>query len=164
MSLASEAMFTVELQRRRAKGMEPEDDTFANRWWIDLQFLIVALYRLRRVARLAENVPSVRATIAAAGATFDQRLPTLTNMRHVMEHFDDYALDVGRNVKVSRHDLQVGTWDGKVWQWSQIGQVDVDDAFDAAKVLYKAIIGAKPTEDLRHDDGFVIAVDADDAE
>ncbi len=42
LSLMNEAMFTVDLQVRRARGREPEDDAFVMRWWADLQFLIVA--------------------------------------------------------------------------------------------------------------------------
>lgn len=53
-SLVNEAMFTVELQRRRVRSEEPEDSRFPARWWADVQFLIVAL---RRAAELASGVP-----------------------------------------------------------------------------------------------------------
>ena len=55
-SLANEAMFTLALQRRRIRSNGPEDDIFVMRWWADLQFLIVALRRLRRTAELAGRV------------------------------------------------------------------------------------------------------------
>jgi hypothetical protein len=163
-NLASEAMYMVELQRRRAKGSEREDAVFVTRWWVDLQFFVIALYRLRRAAYLAEKVPSVRGAIQAAGARFDKRLPTLKTMRDVTEHFDEYAIDTGHNKAVSRQELQVGTWDGTVWRWGQIGHLDVDDAFDAAGDLYKAIIGGGPTGDMTNEDGFIIEVSADDVE
>ena len=58
-SLATEAISTVALQRRRPRSTEPEDGVFVFRWWADLQFLIVALRRLRRAAQLAARTPAL---------------------------------------------------------------------------------------------------------
>jgi hypothetical protein len=91
-SLASEAMRTLELQKRRLRSKEPEDDKFASRWWVDLQFFIVTLSRLRRVAELAKSVSPVSQEIAAALAEFDNSLPMLQKMRNVGEHIDDMLL------------------------------------------------------------------------
>src|SRR5438067_2385046 len=92
-SLALEAMKTIEMQRRRVNSEEPEDATFVFRWWADLQFFIVSLRRLRRVAELAEQVPSIAKDISTALTQFDAVLPMLSMMRNVGEHIDDYALD-----------------------------------------------------------------------
>ena len=46
-SFCNEACFTIALQHRRLKTTEPEDGVFVFRWHADLQFLIVALRRLR---------------------------------------------------------------------------------------------------------------------
>lgn len=85
-------------------------------------------------------------------------------MRDINEHFNEYALDAGWDQTVSRENLQVGTWDGKVWHWSQIGQLDVDDAFDTANELFKVITGAEPTGYMTNEDGFIIEVSGDDVE
>lgn len=64
-SLANEAMYTVAPQVGRLGSSEPEDQVFIFRWCADLQFLIVALRRLRRAASLALQVPSVASEIKA---------------------------------------------------------------------------------------------------
>ncbi len=142
-SLANEAMFTVALQRRRIRFREPEDDVFVMRWWADLQFLIVALRRLRRAAELASRVELVKDSLALAVRAFDDALPQLTVMRNVGEHIDDYALDSPkrRHKDVSRQDLQVGTWDGTTYEW--LGEsLNIDAAHDAAHTLFAAVSSA----------------------
>jgi hypothetical protein len=100
-SLANKAVHTVALQHRRLRGAEPEDDTFIFRWWADLQFLIVALRRLRRAAQLASHVPTVTNDIDQALRQFDRALPGLATMRNIGEHIDDYALETPRR----RHNV-----------------------------------------------------------
>ena len=68
----------------------------------DFDFLIVALTRLQRAARLAAKIPQLRVSIDAALAQFDRALPDLKKMRDVAEHFDDYALDQGRQKAIVR--------------------------------------------------------------
>jgi hypothetical protein len=136
--LANLAMWTVALQRRRLKTHEPEDGEFLFRRWADFQFLIVALTRLRRAATLAATVPTVKSAIRIALASFDAALPTLKNMRDIAEHFDDYALDRGRDPSISRKSLEVGVVGDSVFQW--LGhQLDADAAVTAARQLFKAI-------------------------
>jgi hypothetical protein len=60
------------MQKRRLESKEPEDEKFVFRWWADLQFFIVTLRRLRRLAELPKSVPSVSQQIAAAIAEFDR--------------------------------------------------------------------------------------------
>ena len=141
-SLCNEACYMVLLQRRRLQTIEPEDEVFVFRWWADLQFLIVALRRLRRSAELvAKRVPSVGDAIRK----FDNALPDLAKMRNVGEHIDDYAVDhpkKRRHRDVGRRQLQVGKWDGKVFRWLE-SSLNVDDALKAAEELLQAVREAK---------------------
>jgi hypothetical protein len=88
--------------------------------WADFDFLIVALIRLRRAARLAARIPQLQA-LGAALAQFDRALPDLKKMRAVAEHIDDYALDQGRQRAVARQSLEVSTMEaeGPTLHWLQ---------------------------------------------
>ncbi|WP_154313879.1 hypothetical protein [Burkholderia pseudomallei] len=135
LSFCNEAYFTVALQHRRLQTTEPEDAVFVFRWWSDLQFLVVALRRLRRSAAIGIRVSAVSERISLAVRSFDSRLPDLAKMRNIGEHVDEYAVDAPRRHygDVGRRQLQVGTWDGKVYRW--IGELDVDVAKEAAEQL-----------------------------
>jgi hypothetical protein len=137
LSFANEAMWTVALQRRRVRSSEPEDEKFVFRQWVDLQFLITALWRLRRAAELACKVPP-GGMVAEALRAFDDVLPHLRTMRNVGEHANDYVTGDGRHRSVSRHMLQVGTWDGTIYTWLG-SSLDVDAAHDAAVKLFASI-------------------------
>ena len=139
-SFANEAMWTIALQRRRARSTEPEDHKFASRWWVDLQFLIVALRRLRRAAELASRVSSVAPLIESAMRDFDAAVPQLFLFRNVGEHIDDYLLGgpKRRHKQVGRAMLQVGTWDGTTYRWLK-ESLNVDLAHGAAVKLCTAV-------------------------
>jgi hypothetical protein len=139
-------MYTVALQVRRLGSEEPEDSTFVLRWWADLQFLIVALRRLRRAAELAAKTDDRAAPVRAAIAAFDAALPGLAIMRNVGEHVDDYALDSPRrrHKAIDRRQLQVGSWDGQTYHWlrdddEECLELDVRRAKGAAEKLYVAV-------------------------
>jgi hypothetical protein len=138
-SLGSEACYAIALQRRRLRSTEPEDAVFISRPWVDLQFMIVALRRLRRSALLAARVRLVAEDLQAAIKEFDQTLPSLAKIRNVGEHIDEYATDSQKrhHLDVSRRQLQVGSWDGKFFSW--IVGLDIDTALKAAEKLFKAI-------------------------
>jgi hypothetical protein len=145
-SLANEAMFTVALQIRRLDSKEPEDESFIFRWWADLQFLIVVLRRLRRVAQLAAEADDASHSVHSAIEVFDAELPGLTTMRNVGEHIDAYALDDPKrhHPYVDRRQLQVGRWDGRTYTWLQDKseqplRLNVDEAKAAAERLYTTI-------------------------
>jgi hypothetical protein len=138
--VANEAVFTIGLQRRRLRSAEPEDADFIFPWWADLQFLIVALRRLRRAAQLASQVPTAAAALSDALNAFDHALPRLAVMRNVGEHIDDYALDHPKRHQkgVDHRQLQVGTWDGTTYCW--LGhELNTDAALTAAEKLYRAM-------------------------
>jgi hypothetical protein len=124
---------------------EPEDKTFVFRWWADLQFLIVALRRLRRAAQIASAVPSASEPMAGALRDFDEALPDLQLMRNVGEHIDDYVLETKRRRHpIDRRLLQVGTWDGTTFTWLKRqpdvdAQLNIDAALGAAENLYLTV-------------------------
>jgi hypothetical protein len=139
-SLINEAMFTITLQRRRLRSKEPEDEVFILRWWADLQFLIIALRRLRRAAEISSQVPTNTTELSAAIKKFDSALPFLLTMRNVGEHIDSYAVDSPkrRHKEINRRMLQVGEWDGTTYRW--LGKsLNIDDAHFAAERLYVAV-------------------------
>lgn len=136
--LANLAMWTVSLQRRRLKTNEPEDGQFLFRRWADFQFLIVALTRLRRATILAAKVPPLADAMQNALTNFDNTLPMLKHMRDISEHFDDYAMDRGRDPSVSRKSLEVGVIGDSVFQWLD-HELDADIAVSAAQRLFKDI-------------------------
>lgn len=143
-SLTNEAMHTVALQFRRLKTVEPEDDTFVFRWWADLQFLILALCRLRRSAKVACNVSDIALEIKTALHKFDLAIPHLTKLRNIGEHIDEYAVDsdIRHDKTVNRKSLQVGTWDGAVYEWLDI-KLDIETALTASEELYRSLQEAR---------------------
>jgi hypothetical protein len=145
-SLANEAVHMVALQRRRLQSEEPEDRAFIFRRWADFQFLIISLRRLRLAGVLAARPKSSRAVIKKAIRKFDDALPDrLRTMRNVGEHIDEYAIEKGRDRRVSRRQLQVGTFDDATFEWLG-GNLNADDALVAAEALYSAIKDARSAE------------------
>jgi hypothetical protein len=136
--LANIAMWTIALQRRRLKTREPEDGEFLFRRWADFQFLIVALTRLRRAATLSTKVPELKAAMQNALKSFDSQLPMLKNMRDTAEHFDDYALDKGRNRSIERGSLEMGVIGETEFEWLGY-KLNADSAASAAQQLFKEI-------------------------
>ena len=136
--LANLSMWTVALQRRRLNTDEPEDREFIFRKWTDFQFLIVALTRLRRATILAAKVPALTGAMQHALTNFDAALPMLKSMRDVAEHLDDYAIDKGRDVSISRESLEVGVVGDSLFQW--LGhELNADTALSAAQQLFRDI-------------------------
>jgi hypothetical protein len=135
-SLCNHGCWTVALQVRRLRSEEPEDVKFIFRFWADLQFLIVALRRLRRAATIAAFEP----TVAAAIADFDRSLPGLATMRNVGEHVDAYATDDPKrhHLMVTRGKLQVGSFDGTTFDWLD-QNLNIDVAKTAAERLFCAV-------------------------
>ena len=136
--LANQALWTIDIQRRRLNSVEPEDEKFVLRKWSDFHFLIVALTRLRRAAELAAKVPSIRANMRNALKTFDTALPHLKKMRDVAEHIDDYAVDSGKDKDINRKSLEIGSCDGETWSWLGFG-LNVDETLSASVTLFEAL-------------------------
>lgn len=147
--LANVAMWSIDLQCRRLRGTEPEDETFVFRKWADFDFLVVGLTRLRRAAQLAADIPGLE-SVADAIADFDHALPDLKTVRDVAEHIDAYAVDKGfkspkkndepNKKTVVRQSLEVSTMDddGPTLHWLD-ASLDARDAFRASQRLFEAI-------------------------
>jgi hypothetical protein len=133
--LANLAMWTIALQRRRLRSDEPEDTEFVLRRWADFQFLIAALYKLRRSALLAASVPVIETDIRSALHEFDEALPMLKSMRDIDEHFEDYALEKGKRKGLSRKTLEVGAFDDTTFEWLGY-ELNVDAALNASQRLF----------------------------
>lgn len=140
--LANIEMKTVALQWRRVKTKEPEDETFIFRWWADLQFFILSLWRLRRTVKIALNVSdtNISDSIGVGIKEFDKAVPDLKKLRDVAEHIDEYAVDnPKRHVpSVDRKQLEVGSWNGTIYEWLEV-KLNVDDAKIAAEKLFKTL-------------------------
>lgn len=141
--LANHAMWTVKLQWRRVRGKEPEDSEFVFRWWADLQFFILSLYRLRTAAKIALNVSDkeISSRIATAIKEFDRQVPELKKLRDIGEHIDSYAIDSPKRQRkdIDRKQLEVGSWDGAVYKWLGTS-LNVDDAKNAAVSLFMTLL------------------------
>jgi hypothetical protein len=137
-SMANETMFTIAMQCRRLRSAEPDDQQFPLRWWADLQFLIIALRRLKLAAHVARKARSV--CIDADIRVFESALPGLKTMRDTGEHVDEYAVDSSKrkNKAISRRRLHVGSWDGTTFTWLG-GELNVESGRLAAEQLFAAI-------------------------
>lgn len=142
--LASESMRAIALQLRRFQSSEPEDTEWHFRRWMDFQFLIIALWRLRTVAEIAA---AVNDAVRHALIEFDQDLPDLRRMRNVSQHLDDYATDhptrrrqtkPGTTEPIGRRLLEVGTWDHNNVNWLG-GTLNLRRTRTAAEKLYASI-------------------------
>lgn len=133
LSYALEALQAARVQAERARA-DTQGDGGAGQWWIDLQFFIVALRRVRRSVEMAERIRSRPAEVVHALAEFDGEAPLVVLLRDVGEHIDAYALDVGRNESVTWRSVQQGQWDGKTVTWLD-RKLDVDAALKAAQKL-----------------------------
>jgi hypothetical protein len=142
--LGGAAMRGVQLQLRRVRGSEPEDDEWLFRTWADFQFLIVALWQMRLAACLAASTNAAGDVVTQALVEFDRQLPALATMRHVVQHFDEYAVDhpvrrrqrkPGTNDLIGRRSLEVGAWSDQEFHWLG-GTLDLGTAESAASRLY----------------------------
>jgi hypothetical protein len=136
------SLWAINLQCRRLRSSEPEDDSFVLRKWVDFDFLIVALTRFRRAAKIAANIPEIHSEVATALKEFDSALPHLKKMRDVAEHIDDYAIEQGREASVERGLLEVSSLndgeDGLILGW--LGhQLNADKALSASRKLFDTI-------------------------
>jgi hypothetical protein len=143
---ASNAIRTVDLQIRRIRETEPEDDKWLLRQWSDYQFLILALWNVRQSGKMGQMVDR---SLADAIATFDRACPNLETMRNVLQHVDDYAIDGKKRRQkfldgrlVGRRALEVGSRDESHFTW--LGRtLDVSASREACMTLYLSIQEAR---------------------
>ena len=148
MRLASFAMWTLNLQLRRLRTTEPEDDEFIKRKVADFQFFLLALTKLRNAGKLIRKIKSLESIITPNVRAFDSELPFLTSMRNVDQHFDEYALNKGHNKKIDNTIIEVMWINDETWNWLDY-KINLQSAYDAAIDFYKAMNDAGihiPTE------------------
>lgn len=142
LTFALEGLQAADVQLQRARQEAPSGPDGAFLWWIDLQFFIVALRRLRRAAELALRVPDQRPAIQQAIRAFDEALPDLPLLRNVGEHIDEYAVGEGFDSSIRWQQLQVGGWDGATFAWLDT-ELNADKAIEAGKKLVGEIEWAR---------------------
>jgi len=150
-SVANDAIRAVAMQRSRVLANLPEDETFFGargfRQEIDLNFMLVALRRLRRAATLAARIEGCQESLRESIRQFDEALPGLATMRNVGEHIDEYILGQAnrRHRDVYPSSVGVRLWftssGALVFDW--VGQqIDIDKALKAAEHLYSDILAS----------------------
>jgi hypothetical protein len=142
LTFAFEGLQAADVQLERARQDAPDRPGGAFLWWIDLQFFIVAMRRLRRGAELAMEAEAERNAMRAAISAFDAAVPELRLLRDVGEHIDDYAVGKGFNPSVRWRSLQVGAWDGETLEWLDI-KLNAESALAAGRKLVGEIEWAR---------------------
>jgi hypothetical protein len=150
--LGSDSLHGITLQIRRIQGTEPEDAEWWARLWLDCQFLVMVLWRMRQAGVLATQAKIERDRLRRALAQFDAKLPDLKRMRDVAQHFEEYAVDgkgrrhfrSSKKAKIGRRQLEVGSWDvdeaGHLTRYRWLdGVIDFQLATDASWALYREI-------------------------
>jgi hypothetical protein len=142
LTFALEGLQAADVQLQRARQEAASGPGGAFQWWIDLQFFIVALRRLRRAAELALRASDQRPPIQRAIEAFDEALPDLPLLRNVGEHIDEYAVGKGFDSSVKWQQLQVGGWDGVTFEWLGT-KLHADKAMEAGRQLVGEIEWAR---------------------
>ena len=135
--LALDAVLSVDLQKRRVYDETP-DPFYAGRWWADVQFLIIALRRLRLAAEFGAKADS---SIKRAVKDFRKNIPDLDRFRNVGEHMDHYAAGFGKDQTVDRRQVLEGSLDVPVYRWLD-RELNIDHARDEAEKLWIAVSDA----------------------
>jgi hypothetical protein len=137
--LANDYIMAVDIQLRRIRTADETVDDWPYVVWLDFQFLIVALARLRRAAVIARSVSVIKDHMQTALTAFDRAIPNIRDMRNVAEHIDEYAQDSpARRLSIDRRQLEVGAWDDNQFTW--LGwTINYNHTLVAATQLYGAI-------------------------
>jgi hypothetical protein len=144
---ASEGLRGVDIQIRRMGSTEPEDSEWDFRTWMDIQFLIIALWAVRQGGQLAARVDEA---CGVALIAFDEACPNLGTMRHVFQHFDEYSIDHQKRRQrradtgdlVGRRALEVGWWSSEEFWWLG-GILNIPGARASAAALCASIRQAR---------------------
>ena len=107
--LANIYVHAVAMQISRVRQEVSDSDLFIMRQFVDLEFLLVTLVRLKRAACAIREVPVAREAMQQVIKEYDRRLPALKNLRDITEHYDDYLLEQGRISKADRSGLLART-------------------------------------------------------
>src|SRR5436309_1365343 len=139
--VSTQAMHSVRLQWERSQREESDDNSWggsAFRQEADLQYFLIALRRLRRVAARVEEITQ-DTDLSQGLEAFDAALPDVKRMRDVDEHIDEYLIGRGRDEAVPVGGLEVTIRRGSTLEWAGM-TLDVDDAFHKAEELYAGLV------------------------
>ena len=106
-TIANTYTLMVELQISRIHEELQNDEFFIMRHFVDFEFLLVALFRLRRAACAIVRIPIARATIQRAIKNYDKRLPDLKKLRNISEHYDAYLLEEGHDDTIDKEAIRL---------------------------------------------------------
>lgn len=135
MALANNLLWSLGVQGSR---LTEDDSERIYNWWADMQFFIVAAWRLRRCAETLNENQLVDGGLSDAIAEFDSQTVGLKSMRDIPEHLDDYLPETPNRHKkqISSSDFSIGSWDGRVYKW--LGHsLHLVKTHDAASALYR---------------------------
>ena len=104
--IANTYTLMVKLQISRIDEELQNDEFFIMRQFVDFEFLLVALFRLRRAACAIKRILIARATIQQAIENYDKRLPDLKKLRNISEHYDAYLLKQGKDDTIDRETIR----------------------------------------------------------
>lgn len=124
--LANRAAWSIELQIQRLSLGLREIEGFEMQPFVDFHYLLIAIGRLEKAAKLAGHVIDMSVRLEL----FKSQLPWLPKLRNAMEHIDEYQLGRGRDTSVRISDLHVFVGGASSMNW-----LDVE-------VEYKAIVQA----------------------
>ena len=142
--LANLGLWAVDLQIKRLKRQEPEDNEFVLRRVSDFHFLVVALIRVRRSAELVNSIVDLRSALER----FDRDIPNLKKMRDILEHIDDYTKGRGRDTNVVVGGLFTYAFGDDVITWSEY-RLNLDTAMKACETLFSEIKANPPASYAR---------------
>jgi hypothetical protein len=169
--LANDNLTAIDLQIRRIRNPDETDDNWPFIVWLDFQFLVISLARIRRAANIAKAVHAVHDCVQDALTDFDREVPDVLTMRNVAEHIDEYSQDLptrrqrrADGVKlIGRRSLEVGSWSSDHFTWLGF-TIKFDDALAAAVKLYCAIKESRTRLDSQSEAGDCPKAGDDDSE
>ena len=106
--IANLYVYAVRSQIDRIQEVSPEEDSFIMRQFIDIEFLLTALIRLRRCAYMLSEIPQARYLMKNAIDDFDRENPHIKPLRDITEHYDEYLRKIGRNQDIDKDIVRKG--------------------------------------------------------
>ena len=144
--------FAVVMQISRVREERADVEPFVMRSFVDLEFLLVALTRLRRAANVINSFPYTETKLSQAMEKYDRRLSGLKQLRNITEHYDDYLLKKDRgkiiNLKLIRSGYMTKCMSYDCVEWMDF-KLDLDECQAASEELYTSMKAARKLIALR---------------
>ena len=150
--VANNFVFAVVMQISRVREERADVEPFVMRPFVDLEFLLVALTRLRRAANVINLFPYTETKLSQAMEKYDKRLSGLKQLRNITEHYDDYLLKKGKDKNIDLKTIRSGlmtkcmSYDSVEWMDFRL---DLDECLAAAEELYISMSAARKLITLR---------------